>query len=154
MEKVGSAEPVPCRKIACAVDLGSHSEPVLRWASGLASVFDARLLAIHVTKSHDPIVAEASGPDPEVELVRRATGEIESLLNKLQVQAEIVVEGGSVAEVTYNRAARFAADLLVIGRHAAKGFAGRLHPHAYAVIRESLCPVVSVSGDPPYGTIS
>ena len=65
-------------------------------------------------------------------------------MNTLKFQAEIAVESGSVSEETYNHAARFAADLLIIGRHAPKGIAGRLHPHAYAIIRESLCPVISI----------
>ncbi|MBV8550609.1 MAG: universal stress protein [Acidobacteriaceae bacterium] len=137
-------ESVSYRKIASAVDLGSHTEPVLLWASGLASAFDARLLVIHVTRSVEPIVAEASMPDRQVELVRCATEQLTDLVKKLKVQAEIVVGSGSVIEETYNYAARFAADLLIIGRHEAKGLAGRLNPHAYALIRESLCPVVSI----------
>jgi len=36
------------------------------------------------------------------------------------------------------------ADLLVIGRGSAAGVYGRLRTNAYAIIRESPCPVVSV----------
>jgi nucleotide-binding universal stress UspA family protein len=132
------------RKIACAVDLGPHTEPVVSWATGLASTFGAQLLIIHVTKPIVPFIEEASAPDPEVALVDSATDEIEKLLHKLNAKAEIAVESGAVTEVTYNRAAQFAADLLVIGRHGAKGIGGRLHPHAYDIIRESPCPVVSI----------
>jgi nucleotide-binding universal stress UspA family protein len=110
----------------------------------LVSAFDARLLVIHAAKPIEPIVSEASAPDAGVELVRLATEEIADILKKLKVEAEVAVKSGSVDEVTYNGAARFAADLLIIGRHAAKGIAGRLHPHAYTIIRESPCPVVSV----------
>jgi hypothetical protein len=35
------------------------------------------------------------------------------------------------------------ADVVVIGRSAGKGV-GRLHAHAYALIREAPCPVISV----------
>ena len=36
------------------------------------------------------------------------------------------------------------ADLLVIGRGSAAGMFGRLRTNAYAIIRQSPCPVVSV----------
>jgi nucleotide-binding universal stress UspA family protein len=36
------------------------------------------------------------------------------------------------------------ADLLVIGRGSAAGLFGRLRTNAYAIIRQSPCPVVSV----------
>ncbi|MFZ0592121.1 MAG: universal stress protein [Bryobacteraceae bacterium] len=144
VEKIRPTEPVSYRKVACAVDLGPRSQQVLSWAWELASSFGARLLVIHVTKPGESIVAQEWKPDPQVELVRRATEDITTLLNKLKIEGEIAVESGSVTEVAYNWAARSAADILVIGRHAAKGIAGRLHPHAYAIIRESPCPVVSV----------
>jgi hypothetical protein len=36
------------------------------------------------------------------------------------------------------------ADLVVIGRHPDTGILGRLRQHAYAIVREAPCPVVSV----------
>ncbi len=143
VEKI-PAEPVSIRKVACAVDLGPRSGQVLSWAGDLASSFKAQLLVIHATKALEPVVAQAWAPDPQVELVSHATEEIADLLNKLKIQGESAVESGPVTEVTYNCSARFSAGILVIGRHAAKGIAGRLHPHAYALIRESVCPVISV----------
>jgi nucleotide-binding universal stress UspA family protein len=104
----------------------------------------AQFLVIHVTEAPRPFVAEALAVDPRIELVERATDEIAKLLSKLKMQAEVAVVSGSVTEETYNRAMEFAADLLIIGRHAAKGIVGRLHPHAYAIIRQSLCPVISI----------
>jgi hypothetical protein len=41
-------------------------------------------------------------------------------------------------------AERLSAGLLVIGRGSASGGFGRLRTHAYALIRQSPCPVVSV----------
>jgi nucleotide-binding universal stress UspA family protein len=143
-EETPPAESVSLRKVACAVDLGPHTEPVLSWASGFTSACNGRLLVIHVTRSIEPIVAEASAPDLQIELLRRAKEDIADRLAKLKVEAEISVASGPVTEEIYNHAARFAANLLIIGRHAAKGLGGRLHPHAYAIIRESLCPVVSI----------
>ena len=144
LQEAHQTESSALNKIACAVDLGAHSEKVLCWASGIASAFGARLLVVHAAPLSDAFVAEASAPEARVASINRGKEDIQGLLSKLNIQAEVAVNSGSVSEVVYNQAARFAADLLIIGRHAAKGVAGRLHPHAYSIIRESLCPVVSI----------
>ena len=79
IEEAPPAQPVSCRKIACAVDLGPHTERVLSWASRLASGIDARLLVIHVTEDPRPFVAEAFAVDPRIELAERATEEIKTI---------------------------------------------------------------------------
>lgn len=136
-------EPVP-RKIACAIDLGPHTEKVLQWASGIATAFTAQLLLLHAAAPLDPLIEEASAPLASVQRIEEAEQKLNDLVRKMNLRAEIEVETGAVSEVIYRHTARFPADLLVIGRHAASGIAGRLHPHAYAIIRDSPCPVVSV----------
>ena len=42
------------------------------------------------------------------------------------------------------KAIEFGADLLVIGRHSGAGIAEHLFQNAYAILRESPCPVISV----------
>jgi len=143
LESAVHREPV-CHKIACAVDLGPHSEKVLQWASGVASALGAQLLVIHAAAPLDPLIEEASAPVASVRRFDEDKEKLNRLLRNMNLQAEVEVESGSVSEVVYRHTARFAADLLVIGRHAASGIAGRLHPHAYAIIRDSPCPVVSI----------
>jgi nucleotide-binding universal stress UspA family protein len=86
--------------------------------------------------------------EPAIELgvrpAEEAREEIQKLLKKLNIEAEIAIESGGVTLEADRRAVQFGANLLVIGRHAAKGPEGWLHPHGYAFIRESPCPVVSV----------
>jgi nucleotide-binding universal stress UspA family protein len=55
-----------------------------------------------------------------------------------------VVEGGDAPHVVCGAAESRQADLLVIGRGSAAGMFGRLRTSAYAIIRQSPCPVVSV----------
>ncbi|HEX4165165.1 MAG TPA: universal stress protein [Bryobacteraceae bacterium] len=129
------------RKIACAVDLGPHARSGLRWASELASAFGALLLVIHVAKPVAGVRVDASARDPQLELVNHARGEIEDLLSKLGIKAEIAVGSGSVPRVVCDLALGFGADILVIGRYALQR---RLHPDTYTMIRQSHCPVVSV----------
>ena len=43
-----------------------------------------------------------------------------------------------------SRAKDFSVDLLVIGRHNGAGITGRLRHNAYAILRASPCPIISV----------
>ena len=58
--------------------------------------------------------------------------------------AEVVLEPTPVAEVVRQACMSQNTDLAVIGRHENSGLLGRLRGNAYAVVRESPCPVVSV----------
>lgn len=144
IEEIVRKEPVTYKKIACAIDLGPHTEQLLSAASGLTNALGAKLLVVHVTQAPMPFAADAFLVDLRVKLVENARDDITLLLEKLNVKAGVAVESGSVIEETYKRVAQFGADLLVVGRHVAKGIGGRLYSHTYAFIRESLCPVVSI----------
>ncbi|HYM13519.1 MAG TPA: universal stress protein [Bryobacterales bacterium] len=144
LEQAPAPETIHFHRIACAVDLGPQSEKVLSWASGMASGLEARLLVMHVTPSPGIAVVGPSEPEPEVELAQRARRDIEDLLKKTDTKAEVAVGSGDILQTVYDLAARQAADVLVIGRGATKGIVGRLRSHAYAIIRTSPCPVISV----------
>ncbi len=62
----------------------------------------------------------------------------------MHTTASLLIESGSPAEVVADTVDQFNADLLVIGRSEAAGMFGRLRTNAYAIIRQSPCPVVSV----------
>jgi nucleotide-binding universal stress UspA family protein len=66
------------------------------------------------------------------------------LLESTCPQADLLVDSGRVVETLKHVASEKKADLLVIGRHHLGGILGRLRDTAYAAIRESPCPVVSV----------
>ena len=77
-------------------------------------------------------------------LERSAREQLEELLAEVGVDAVVVLDDGDVPRVVRNVAGSIGADLVVIGRHAGAGILGRLREHAYAIVRESPCPVVSV----------
>jgi nucleotide-binding universal stress UspA family protein len=66
------------------------------------------------------------------------------LQQRFGTEAELVVEAGDPPKVICEMAQRQPAGLLVIGRGSAAGVFGRLRANAYAIIRQSPCPVVSV----------
>jgi nucleotide-binding universal stress UspA family protein len=136
------AEWIKLSHIVCAVDLGPHSASVLRWAAGLASEFKSKLTLLHVVPRLDS-PGEGHYAD---EWRRRLLADAGEVIAKVQqsagIHVEAVVESGDVSKAVRAAAGRLNADLVVIGRGAADN--ARLRTHAFGIIRESPCPVVSV----------
>ena len=128
------------RTILCAVDLGPQSAAALCWASWLAREWNVPLRLLHVA-SCPSASPEAAGRSTVLEAAR---DELERLKTSVGAPAELLVEAGEVARAICGAALHLGAGLLVIGRGSAAGVFGRLRTNAYAIIRQSPCPVVSV----------
>ena len=127
--------------VLCAIDNGAASERVLNWASSLAAEFHAPLTTVHAM----PKFVSTEGPsDPELRNRRVAAAEstVRCLQTKTRSRGDIVVSEGDPVKVVAVTAVRSNADVVVIGRTPAEG--NCLQAHAYGIIRESPCPVVSV----------
>jgi nucleotide-binding universal stress UspA family protein len=126
-------------RVLCALDLEEHSAATLRWASWLAQALAAKLTLIHAVTAPDRKAGEdAQSKEDEAE------GEMLVLQRDTGVDADLLLESGEPAHVICSSAARLGSDVLVIGRGSATGAIGRLRANAYAIIRQSPCPVVSV----------
>jgi nucleotide-binding universal stress UspA family protein len=77
-------------------------------------------------------------------MMAKAKADIETLLQSVESRAALDLEFGDIAESVCSAAERLRADLLVVGRGSAAGDSGRFRTHAYAIIRRSPCPGVSV----------
>jgi nucleotide-binding universal stress UspA family protein len=151
LEGAGGAPGFPIRNILCAVDLGPQSANALAWAAALQKEFDASLTLAHAALSPPqrarlgaPHHDNAAESDWSVTVRGAAQNELEQLRSDSEASAEILVESGEPAHVISEAAQRLNADILVIGRGSAAGALGRLRANAYAIIRQSPCPVVSV----------
>jgi nucleotide-binding universal stress UspA family protein len=131
LEDAPAALSIPIRNVLCAVDLGPQSAKTLAWAASLAREFDARLTLLH-TMPCGPEAQSAAGE------------ELRRLQSSSGAGADVLLETGEPALTICDAAARMKADVLVIGRGSAAGVYGRLRTNAYAIIRQSPCPVVSV----------
>ncbi len=131
------------RRIVCAVDLGPQSRKTVEWAMGLQTEFGAELTLVHATApiSDDP---EAMAAEWLARIRQNAEAELTGLRKDTGANAAVVVECGEPAHVISSVASRMNADLVVIARGSAAGVFGRLRTNAYAIIRQSPCPVVSV----------
>jgi nucleotide-binding universal stress UspA family protein len=77
-------------------------------------------------------------------MVDQAREDIEKLQQTTGVRALVDIEMGDIAKSICLLAQQLKADLLVIGRGSAAGIFGRFRTNAYAIIRQSPCPVVSL----------
>jgi len=143
LEQAPALAAIPFRSILCAVDLGPQSSKTLDWAAWLARQFGARLGVVHATAGVPDL---GDGPKWQWRTDTRAAAgrELFRLLDAVGAEADLSIEAGEPAQVICSVAARAAADVLVIGRGSAAGVFGRLRTNAYAIIRQSPCPVVSV----------
>jgi nucleotide-binding universal stress UspA family protein len=144
LEQAPQVSAIRFSRILAGLDLGAHSPKTLRWAAAMAAECGARLTIVHAAVcGAAPAGAPAEG-DWSRQITERALDEVEALKRTLGVEAEVVVETGDPPQVVCALAKRLPAELLVIGRGSAAGVFGRLRTNAYAIIRQSPCPVVSV----------
>jgi nucleotide-binding universal stress UspA family protein len=136
----------PYVRVACAVDLREQSEKVLAWAADFAAAWKADLILIHAAPPvpADEIYRNFFPLDTTEMLLRCARDKIERLRRKVGCKAEVHVEAAEAVSCLRDVARKTYADVLVIGRSVNGLLHGRLRTHAYAIIRESPCPVISV----------
>lgn len=129
------------RHILCAVDLGPRSVDTLCWAQRFASKFGAKLTVTHVLPDLNDYTDK---PGITTSLISRSERRLQELLATVRAEAEIFVDNGEPAKAVCAAAENMRSDLLVIGRSHPDGVLGRLRTHAYAIIRQAPCPVVSI----------
>jgi nucleotide-binding universal stress UspA family protein len=133
------------KHILCDIDLSPSAIRALKWSAQMAAEFGAQLRLVYAMTELDPRTEEYYfSPEWRKFLVDNAETEIAALQQKAGTQAEVTLTMGPAAEMICEEAKKAEADLLVIGRGADAGILGRLTGHAYSIIRQSPCPVVSV----------
>ncbi len=131
------------KSVVCAVDLRPESVPAIRWAADFAASHNAELTLVHA------IPAIAGPIHPEVAhicgfIIQDARERVGKLQREAGTEAKVCIEGGKTAETIRACAVKQGAGLVVIGRGRMTETMGGLRSDAYAIIRESACPVVRV----------
>jgi nucleotide-binding universal stress UspA family protein len=140
----GGEEPPSYRRLICAVDLASAYDRPLRAAIAFAESFGAEVTFVHAVPGAEAVPERFMDRELRLDLMRDARERVSALLNQAgTTDANIVIEAGEPAKVIRSAAMQPPADLVFIGRSEHSG-PGRLRTHAYAIIRESPCPVISV----------
>jgi nucleotide-binding universal stress UspA family protein len=161
-EKVFRQSPVPVLTIGPRVRQAAHrrapqnilipadftpaSERAVRYAAALARQHQARMTVLHVL---NPAAVKSLTDRARVEQDTKTR--LADLLGRDAdgVGCSILVKAGRVETLILETADKIGADLLVMGVRPWTGILDRLMwPHAYEVVRESPCPVVTVRGQP------
>jgi nucleotide-binding universal stress UspA family protein len=145
LETTSYTRHVECRNIICAVDLGSRTVSLMQWAEQLSQSLTADLRFVHAIPS-----AVESWPDRQFDLEfeealeHDARERIAVFQKEAGMSAPVCLGRGNVAAVVEQEARRHKADMVIIGRGCIQGKLGRLRTHAYGVIRQAPCPVISI----------
>jgi nucleotide-binding universal stress UspA family protein len=128
----------------CALDLKLDSRMVLGWAAAFARDCCAELSIVHALPSTLTYFGGVYfDPDWSLNVTAEARRRISDLQLDLESGGEVSIPIGDPPHAIADAAAEWKADLLVIGRGHHTGLA-RIRTHAYAILRESPCPVVVV----------
>jgi nucleotide-binding universal stress UspA family protein len=144
MQNGSPCQPTLFRNILCAVDLGPESQRVLVWATEMANELGAKLLVVHALPPLPGGELGSLDQDWRLAIERDARQRIAELQENAGTHAEPICDAGHPVNVVHDIAEAVKADVVVIGRHVSRGLFGRLRANAYAIIRESPCPVISV----------
>jgi len=133
------------RNVVCAVDFSSHVRNTVSWAKEMADEFGASLTLADVTASvgfWGP-GGDYVNPKWKAALVSDAAQRLADLQRELGIKAGVFIGSGNVPEVLNQATKQAKADLLVIG---CRPYGVSLRTHAYAIIRSTQIPVLSVGG--------
>ncbi|HET6205634.1 MAG TPA: universal stress protein [Terracidiphilus sp.] len=138
--------PLEHREWLCALSLREDSERVLRYAYRATAEAGVHLRIIHAISAADPALPVRLDLEEQIQCEQRrdALKRIDELQGRIGSNAAVRIEIGPVKEALLEAARQSDADALIIGRSAWPGSHGRLLDLAYAMIRDSPFPVVSV----------
>jgi len=138
-------EPLPgsgtFRKIVVGVDLGPRSAEVLAAAKEVGA---EETIVVHAMPAVGDGVQRAFDPSWEFALKAAVETTLNEAIEKAGLTATTITEAEGPARLIRRVAEEHGADLVVIGRHSDDTLLGRLTAQAYAIVRESPCPVLSV----------
>ncbi len=124
----------PTSPILCAVSLDPGCTGAIKWAYQLGTACSAPVFLLHVTSEGNYAVHEA----------RQNIDSLLQRLNTTVVSADVHIQSGHLTTIISSQMLLRHAGLVVIGRKPAHHGLLHLRCHAYNIVRESHCPVVSV----------
>lgn len=137
--------PTTVRHVMCAVNFGPQSSKAVRWAAAFATELGARLTVVHVVMETPPGLPERYAFHWHGEAHYGANERLYALLLDSGIKADsLVVSNSDIPRALATAAEAKDAGLLVIGRSGPSESAKRLGSHAYDIICNAPCPVVSI----------
>jgi len=134
---------IAMRRILCAVDASPATIELMRWAAILCKDLGAALRLVHAVPSIEAWPERQMDQEFEESLRENARGTIQNLEKAAGIDVPVCVGAGTVPDVVRQEALQHGSDLVIIGRGALQETLGRLRTHAYGIIRNAPCPVLS-----------
>jgi nucleotide-binding universal stress UspA family protein len=144
MEEAPSQDHIKPRSILCAVDETPKSIALMKWANELGKALGSGLRLVHAVPGMEGWPSQQMDRQFEEDLRQQARQQITKMQAAAGVEAALCVAVGNIADAVREEARRHNADLIVIGRGVMHEKLGRLRTHAYGIIRQAPCPVLSV----------
>ena len=140
-----------CQRIVCDIDIVPESVNLIRKAADFAESFEAKVWLAHtVAKVHtmgDEFGLGGTHSEWAINLqnyyVDFAVREIAKLQQEAGTHFEVSIEPGVISTAAAQIARARDADLVIIGRSSHGWFSG-FRSHAYPIVHESPCPVLSL----------
>jgi nucleotide-binding universal stress UspA family protein len=141
--EVLSRNPQRWERLLCAVDLDARDVRVIRWVAEFANERHLDVQLVHAVAGARDAEGDSASSWREF-LFKIASEDIDELQKEAGTSFPVTVRAGKPEHVVHDVARELDADLVVIGRGDLQHLLGRLRTHAYPIIRESPCPVISV----------
>ncbi|HTR78504.1 MAG TPA: universal stress protein [Gemmatimonadaceae bacterium] len=132
------------RTVLCAVDAKTEGIHVLQFAALFCRQIDASLTVLHVVEPMSDWPELARERVLQEEAREAASQAVASMLAEAGVEAKSTVVVGEIVARAAETAKTAGADLMIVGRGAIAEPFGRIRTHAFGIIEQSPCPVLSV----------
>ena len=132
------------RSVICALETVPEGLRLIHFAAGLAAAPGVDVRLVHAVPRAEAGLEKYFDREFGAFLRDRANESIAGMQKEAGTAFEVCIGGGSIVDVVRQAAVSHKADLVLIGRGALPHFAGRLRSHAYAIIRDMPCPVISI----------
>ncbi len=153
--KISTMDTLALQKILVPIDFSDTSLNALQTAVAMAKRHQAKLVLVHIVSVNTAFVMPEgsvildSGLDQVLKTANQQLAQwVETLVTTHGIDAQGLVETGSVTDSIVHMAKSHQVDLIVLGSHGASGlrefFMGST---AYSVIRGASCPVLTI---PPH----
>jgi nucleotide-binding universal stress UspA family protein len=129
--------------IICALDLSDEAIPLLRFTEQLASDLGAKVRVVHSVPKMETRPDKYLDVDFHRYLAESARVEISRLQRQARTDFPLTITDERIPTGIANVAKECGAGLVIAGRGKYQRAFGRLRTHAYDIIREAPCPVLS-----------
>jgi nucleotide-binding universal stress UspA family protein len=129
--------------IVCAIDTTEEAVPVLQFAQMLGRELGAQVHIVHGVPGAETRPSKYLDFDLHAYLIDSARVAISKLQREAGTDFPVSIKASRISDAVSDVAREQKADLVLIGRGKAHETLGRLRTHAYQIIRDAPCPVLS-----------